>query len=373
MGTELPTTVVARCYTDVGVFTQDLADCEAAPNVADVRPPQCLDYVRRRAASGDSHGTIVAESLIDIAPGVEFYIANPYSPGDLQATAAWMVSQGVLVINHSVGWVFNGPGDGTSPISASPLNTVDLAVASDVTWVNAAGNSADDTWFGGYSDPDGNRALGFGGQNDEVIDIHIRECQSYTVQLRWEDTWDGASIDLDLYLYNKYTRELVPSSVDEQSGESGHVPLEWIQFRFAIETRDLGIAVIHQSGEAPDWVQITVWGPGGIQHYTKNGSITNPAESANPGLLAVGAAHWNDVRAIELYSSRGPTPDERDKPDIVGADCGATALSPLNEYNEGFLWHQPGVAPRGRHGGPRAPAVPQLHPGPGRQLPEGQR
>ena len=36
METELPTTVVARCYTDVGVFTQDLADCEAVG-------PECHD------------------------------------------------------------------------------------------------------------------------------------------------------------------------------------------------------------------------------------------------------------------------------------------------------------------------------------------
>ena len=336
MGTELPTTVVARCYTDVGVFTQDLADCEAAPNVTDVRPPQCLDYVRRRAASGDSHGTIVAESLIDIAPGVELYIAQPQSPGDLQATAAWMASQGVSVINHSVGWFFNGPGDGTSPISASPLNTVDRAVASDVTWVNAAGNSADDTWFGGYSDPDGDRALRFGGQNNEIMGIFVGACRLYRVQLRWEDNWDGASTDLDLHLADRRTGEIFFSSDATQSGESGHVPLEWIWFRFAIEARDLGIAVTHFSGEAPDWVQITVWGPGSIQHYTKNGSIGNPAESANPGMLAVGAAHWNDVRVIEPYSSRGPTPDGRDKPDIVGADCGETALTPLNEYRRGF-------------------------------------
>ena len=335
-GTELPTMVVARCYTDVGVFTQDLADCEAAPNVTKVRPPQCLDYVRRGAANGESHGTIVAESLIDIAPGVELYIANPQSQGDLQATAAWMASQGVSVINHSVGWFFNGPGDGTSPISASPLNTVDLAVASDVTWVNSAGNSADDTWLGGYSDPDGNTALEFGGQNDEVMDIFVGACQSYRVQLRWEDNWDGASTDLDLHLANRRTGEILFSSDATQSGESGHEPFEWLQFRFSIETRDLGIVVIHHSGEAPDWVQITVWGQGNIQHHTKNGSIGNPAESANPGMLAVGAAHWNDVRAIEPYSSQGPTPDGRFKPDIVGADCGATVLSPLNEYNSGF-------------------------------------
>ena len=190
MGTELPTTVVARCYTDVGIFTGDLADCEAAPDVTEVQPPQCLDYVRRRAASGNSHGTVVAESLIDIAPGVEIYIANPLSPGDLQATTAWMASPGVSVINPSMGWFFDGPGNGASPISASPLNTVDRAVASDVTWVNAAGNSANNTWFGGYSDPDGDRALGFGGQNDEIMGMFVGECQLYRVQLRWEDDWD---------------------------------------------------------------------------------------------------------------------------------------------------------------------------------------
>ena len=67
-----------------------------------------------------------------------------------------------------------------------------------------------------------------------------------------------------------------------------------------------------------------------------NGSITNPAESANPGMLAVGAAPWYDVNTIEPYSSRGPTPDGRVKPDIVGADCGETALRPLNENNDGF-------------------------------------
>ena len=53
-------------------------------------------------------------------------------------------------------------------------------------------------------------------------------------------------------------------------------------------------------------------------------------------MLAVGAAPWTDVHAIEPFSSRGPAPDGRVKPDIVGADCGVTARSPLNEYNRGF-------------------------------------
>ena len=47
MGTELPATVEARCYTDVGLFTENLADCEV----------------------DSDHGTMVAESLLDVAPG----------------------------------------------------------------------------------------------------------------------------------------------------------------------------------------------------------------------------------------------------------------------------------------------------------------
>ena len=188
MGTELPARVYGRCYTDIGVFTQNLADCEAVGEVT-VNIPKCLDVAQRLAVRNAIHGTIVSESVIDIAPEVSLYIANPQSWGDLQDATEWMASQDVSVINHSVGWILDGPGDGTSPDSASPLRTVDRAVATDIIWVNAAGNSAQETWFGDYSDPDGDGAIRFGGRNDEVIDIPVRACRSSVIQLRWEDNW----------------------------------------------------------------------------------------------------------------------------------------------------------------------------------------
>ena len=335
MGIELPARVQGRCYTDIGVFTQALADCETVGEVT-VKIQECLDYAQRRAVLNAEHGTIVAESVIDIAPEVSLYIANPQSRADLQDAAEWMASEGVSVINYSVGWFFDGPGNGTSPSSVSPLRTVDRAVANDIIWVNAAGNSAQDTWFGGYSDPDGDGAIGFGGQNDEVIDMSFRECRHYTVQLRWEDDWGGASTDLDLHLYNINTREVVFSSDTEQSGESGHVPFEVLGFRARIDSRDFGIVVTHYGGNVPDWIQLVFWTVDPIEHHTGSGSINNPAESANDGLLAVGAAPWYDVHTIEPYSSRGPTPDGREKPDIVGAACGETALTPLNKSGRGF-------------------------------------
>ena len=113
-----------------------------------------------------------------------------------------------------------------------------------------------------------------------------------------------------------------------------------------------------------------VHGVDSIQHYTRSGSITNPSESANPGMMAVGAAPWHNVHAIETYSSRGPTPDGRVKPDIVGADCGETALSPLNSRNRGFC----GTSQAAPHVAGMAALVkqrfPAYTPAPGCRLPE---
>ena len=328
-GIELPSTVVARCYTDIGMFTRNLADCEPEPEVS-YPFPECLDEVQRRALRNVEHGTWVAEAIVDLAPGVSLYIANPASRADMQSAVSWMASEGVQVINFSASWLFDGPGDGTSPSSDSPLKTVDQAVQNDILWVNSAGNSADGTWFGSYSDPDGDGAIAFGGNNDEVIDFPVRPCSSHIVQLRWEDSWTAASTDLDLHLINKSTGQVIFSSDGPQSGEAGHEPWEGFRLRTrgSIAT-EYGIAVSHYSGEVPDWIQVLAWSGEGIEHHTLNGSIGNPAESANPGLLAVGAAPWFDVNNIEFFSSRGPAPDGRPKPDIVGADCGESALLPL--------------------------------------------
>ena len=115
-------------------------------------------------------------------------------------------------------------------------------------------------------------------------------------------------------------------SKDIQSGRAGDDPYESISFN-APRDGMYDIAITQQSGSAPDWIQLWSWNRG-IEHYTESGGIHNAAESANPGVLAVGAAHWDDVQAIAWYSSRGPTPDGRIKPDIVGPSCGESATYP---------------------------------------------
>ena len=317
MGTELPSTVQARCYTDVGRFTSNLADCG-------------------NAILGNNHGTLLAEAVMDIAPEASLYIAAPWSLGDLQTATDWMVSQGVSVIVHGVTYEYDGPGDGTSPFSDSPLKTVDRAVAGGIVWVNTAGNQGQSTWFGNYSivTSGSSRFLVFDG-TDVFNDMTLEAWDWIRVQLRWEDSWSGANRDFNLLIWDFATSDIVDYSFDPQQGRVGQVPFESLSYLVPNDGR-YAVVVAHEGGSTPEWIQLTAWGVDSIEYHTERGSIANPAESANPGMLAVGAAHWSNVHTIEPYSSRGPTPDGRVKPDIVGATCGATALRPLNESNEGF-------------------------------------
>ena len=301
MGTEVPANVQVRCYRGLGEHSQDLDDC-----------------------GGGSHGTVVAESVMDIAPDASLYISDPQSLGDLRDAVDWMISEGVSVINHSRTWLFDGPGDGTSPSSISPLNTVDRAVAAGIVWVNAAGNSAQHTWF--QRGPFSYSTISVNGEDVRVINFEASNFRNRfhlwgPLQLRWDDTWGGATRDLDLYLVSPDGGDIARASIDPQSGGDYDYPYERI---FSAVRFDIVIA--QHGGTEPGWIQLLSWQGADMEFNTpETGSIVNPAESANPGMLAVGAAPWSNVNSIGAFSSRGPTPDGRIKPDVVGADCGETA------------------------------------------------
>ena len=305
MGTELPASVEARCYTGIGVFTSRLSDCV-----------------------GGRHGTAVTEAAFDIAPEATYYITNAFTQGNLMTAVQWLVQNDVDVINASLGWPWNGPGDGTSPFSVSVLRSVDTAVAGGITWVNSAGNKADATWFGGSNrtpfDPRFDIRFQYFSGNDSDNCVRLNAGEAFAAQLRWDDTWNGAVRDLDLFLFRGTT--VVDAGSNPQSGNSFHIPFEQLIY-IAPTSGSYCLVVSHKNSNpsVPSWIQLQAANSHRLEHHTLSHSIGNPAESRNPGLLAVGAAPWNDTFTIEGFSSRGPTPDGRIKPDIVGADRVRTA------------------------------------------------
>ena len=308
MGTELPSTVTSRCYTDIGVFNSNRSSCE----------------------TNNAHGTAVTETIFDIAPEATYYISNPGTLGDLKTAVEWMVSQDVDVINMSSSWRWEGPGDGTTPFSFGALRSVDTAVNGGTTWVNATGNYAERTWFGSSNRDPFNprysfRFQIFDGNQDFNNCVELERGDSFSADLRWEDTWGGARRDLDLSLFQMSPLEIVAAGNDLQFGLISQVPNEYFRYTATAGGRYCLVVVHYNSNPSvPSWIQLRVHSVPSLQHHTISGSIASPAESANPGLLAVGASNWSDTREINYYSSRGPTPDGRIKPDIVGTSGGQT-------------------------------------------------
>ncbi|MFH0751653.1 MAG: S8 family serine peptidase [Chloroflexota bacterium] len=298
LGTELPASVQALCFPDLGVSSPNLADC----------------------AAGETHGTAVAESIVDLAPGADLFVSNASSPADLAAAIAWMTGNGVRIINYSKvsSYLMDGMGDGTSTYFNSDYALLDAAVAGGALFVASAGNSGETTWTGAPQDLDADGWIDFVGP-DELNEVTLRAGEEISVALRWP----SATSDYDLLLWQGDT--LVASS-EELQAETGD-PFEIVTFEsLAGGTYDL--SVWHGAGPEAALLKLLMWAPGAatMAHFTKAGSLPTPADSRNPGMVSVGAVDYRTPTVIEPYSSQGPTLDGRVKPDLVAADCAPTTI-----------------------------------------------
>ena len=348
-GTELPSNVTARCYF-------------AEPRAPSSRLQHC--------EVDSDHGTAVAETLLDVAPATDLYIANPYTLGDLRDAVDWMAAQEVRVINHSLGRPPDGPGDGTSPFSNSPLRTIDAAVKADIAWINAAGNEGLRVWYGTFSDPDNGGVHEFT-PRDNGNHFIVQEGDEVAVFMRWDDSWGGADCDLDLELYSnerdadgKYP--LVSADHRFQDGSEGSIPRAAVGFSGVVTAADAGVYFLvirkHTCVEEPAWIQLIAWIGGPLQYRSPAFHMGNPQESQNRGMLAVGATHYANTRVIAPYSSRGPTLDGRTKPDVTGVACGRSTVISAVSLSDGTQCWFPGTSQSAPHVAGLAALVQQRFP-----------
>lgn len=299
LGTELPMTVQAMCFPQLGVSSFNIADCTTLQ---------------------DTHGTAVAESIIDMAPIASLYISNAMSPADIAAAISWMTGSGVRIINYSrvSGTILDGMGDGSSRYSDSDYSLVDLAVAGGALFVASAGNEGETSWMGPATDADANGWLDFA-PGDETNSLDLAAGDEIGAAIRWA----SAASEYDLSIWKDGTK--LAESADSQSETAD--PFELIDFT-APSAGTYEIRIWRDGGAIAPTMRLMVHtaANASLAYRTTTGSLPAPADSRNPGMVAVGAANYLTPTVIEPYSSRGPTLDGRIKPDLVAVDCVDTTV-----------------------------------------------
>jgi subtilisin family serine protease len=265
---------------------------------------------------GEAHGTAVAEIVHEVAPGAQMYLVNFETDPELGNAVTWIVSQGIDVINFSLGCPLCGPGNGTG----FDNDLVSWAVSNGVVWVNAAGNAANAHWAGDWYDPDGDawQDFTFG---DATNSVYLLAGASMWIGLQWDDPWNSSCNDYDLCLFDP-SSSLIECTSDVQN-RAGAPPVEELSYT-APSGGWYGIAIYRHSATGAVHFHLYIDPPYPMQYVVAAGSLLIPAD--NPNAVSVGAVPWSSPNTIESFSSQGPTEDGRTKPDLVGPDrvSGAT-------------------------------------------------
>lgn len=264
------------------------------------------------------HGAACAEIIHAMAPDAELYLA--YSGGSARGLAQavdWLIASGVDIISYSASSIAE-PLDGTGPSDEI------AAVAQDagILWVNASGNYAQSHLEMVFTDGDGDGYHEFPDGN-ELLPIYVAEFTS--LGLTWDDNWNGASEDYDLYLMTPTADgrdlETIATSYSLQAGRAGDQPVEAIDIELS-PAREYYVAIREDGISRPGRLNLLGWN-NEFEYAMPEGSLGSPADA--PGVLAVGATYWRDD-VLEPYSSQGPTSDGRTKPELT-APTGVDSLS----------------------------------------------
>lgn len=285
----------------------------------------CLDIGEACSVWDDDegHGNAVAETIVDLAPAVQLYLATPGSLSDYYQVIDWFVANGVQIVNRSLGSPYDGPGDGTGPLDA----LADYATARGITWFNSAGNEGEDQyWRGQWTDTNGNGWLEFA-PGDETLDIvKPLACTVTLLGVRWNDWGVSASrTNYDAFIFSGDTPIWPLGNGPNQ--QVGAPPIELAGLS-GCQSGSLSIKIrkLATGSGTDDTLEVLLY-QGALEHWQASGSAGTPiVDSRNAAVVAVGAIQPAASGTIAPYSSQGPTNDGRIKPDVSAPSCFANSI-----------------------------------------------
>ena len=260
------------------------------------------------------HGTACAEIVHDVAPAAELHLLKISDVVDLENAAQYILWNKIPIVSASIGWS-NTLGDG----SGEPCRIANDAATNGVLWINAAGNEANSTLFDDFSDPDQDNLHNLE-DGTEILKLKgVEVGSSIDVTLVWEG-WPQTYDDYDLRLL-KVSAYGDPELIDvSQTFQNPGPPYERIVWNVT-EAGQYGVAVWKAPSAADLKLRITSDGYVLGDGRPVGRSLASPADAHQ--VVAVGAVNYRKwlTGPVEDFSSRGPTVENRIKPDLVAPDA----------------------------------------------------
>jgi len=301
----------------------------------------CNGDIACGASAGNSHGTAVAEIVVDEAPGASLLLATISTNVDYINAVVYLKDNGADIITASLGFPTLGS-DGVDPNAQYfRAGTSDVAKKMDDAFNNgifgtiSAGNNGDSHFMGTYvpSPTIPSWLSSRGWESVMVFQPNANGLQKGCLPFTnggWRiiAAWDDAitkNNDYDLFVFK--------SNMKGQPLSGGtlfqppNTPIEVAPGNFRPGNQCIVIASFSSSEDHDFHI------------YTNNamdpsllvraGSLGTPADSA--GVMAVGAINFA-TNNLEAFSSWGPTDDGRAKPEICGPDGTLSHQSGLNPF-----------------------------------------
>ena len=326
---------------DMGItgenVTVAIIDANFNPNDPDISPR--VSYSAVFAACDDltcgntesyPHGTEVSHIVADMAPDANLELYAVRNNIGIDEAISHIISRGEAdVITISLGVPGLG-GDGSTKYyrdgTSNVAQAVDRARESGILVTVSAGNKAQEHWGGTYVPSSTVTPELIDGLDSYQSILEVdpsasglqKACLPTTASsnhiiLAW-DAWDQnpVSDDYDLFLFNQDMSQLHGYSTEWQlvNGQ----PLEEIIYSSISGSKCIVVASKYSTQNHN--LHIYVSSSSGFPSVAA-GSIGTPADAR--GAVSVGAV-WHATKALESFSSRGPTDDGREKPEICGYD-----------------------------------------------------
>jgi hypothetical protein len=325
-------------------------------------------------AGAGAEGTALLEIVHDLAPGAQLSFANADTDLAFNRAVNFLASTNEVVVDD-LGF-YGDAYDGTSSVSSNTAAALNNGRFPIRTYVTSVGNAADEHYFGGYTDSgvDGTTITGVTSpghlhlfqRSDDTTDVLSLGAQPFNVILlpqggevaiflTWDDPMGGSSNNYDLYLVERSSGRVVASSTDGQrgvqdpvevidftnSGASGFFQIVVQNVRDAAQPKQLNLFSFEPQC-ASDGPRLLSSGRFERHNYntaTRSVSAQSDAGGSPVSVISVGAICSASAAAadrfrtnpdpscidttnstVEFFSSRGPTLDGRQKPDVSAVD-----------------------------------------------------